>query len=145
MLLLFCPTHPLSSATAIMSSQSGTGKSQKSSTIFCQRQLNHRRGDNEDPSPVDLTRDVNIGDDNLASPASPPISRLQRFQLPSDLTYDISCLQRSEWVDLAALASCAVSKLGKEQCVAISELGSNLPSPHILFHFLFACTAQYTS
>lgn len=142
MLLLFCPTHPLSSATAIMSSQSCTGKSQKSSTIFCQRQLNHHHGDNADPSPVNLSRDINGGDDHLPVLASPPISRSQSSQLPSDLTYDISCLQRSEWVDLAALASCAVSKLGKEECVGITELGSSLPSSHILSHF--ACTAQYT-
>lgn len=139
---LCCPTHPLSSATAVMSSQSGTGKSQKSSTIFCQRQLNHRRGDNTDPSPAILTRDLNGGVDHLATPASPPMSRPDISQLPSDLTYDISGLQHSEWVDLAALASCAVSTLGKEECVGISELGSSLPFLHSIPFYLLQCTAQ---
>lgn len=116
-----------------------------SQSIFCQRQLNHRRGDNADPSPNNLTKDVNGDvqrDDHLAAPASPPISRTLRPQsspLPNDLTYDISRLQRSEWVDLAALASCAVSKLGKDKCVGISELGTNFYLLISILSFIFAC------
>lgn len=127
-----------------MSSQSGTGKSQKSSTIFCQRQLNHRYGD---PSPSNLTKDIN-GDvqqeDHLAAPAPPSILCPQSSPLPNDLTFDISRLQCSEWVDLAALASCAVSKLGKERCVGISELGPSFPSliSISIFYFLFFFTCR---
>lgn len=125
-----------------MSSQSGTGKPQKSSTIFCQRQLNHRYGDNADPSPSNLTKDVNGDvqrDDRLAAPASPSILCPQSSPLPNDLTNDISRLQCSEWVDLAALASCAVSKLGKERCVGISELGSSFPSSLLFYLHFFTC------
>ena len=54
----------------------------------------------------------------------------QKQQLPSaprdDLKYDISRLQRSDWVNLEGLATCATSRLGKERCVGISELGSDL-------------------
>jgi len=54
----------------------------------------------------------------------------QKQQLPSaprdDLKYDISRLQRSDWVNLEGLATCATSRLGKEKCVGISELGSDL-------------------
>lgn len=138
-----------------MSSQSGTGKSQKSSTIFCQRQLNHRYGD---PSPSNLTKDINGDvqqDDHLAAPAPPSILCPQSSPLPNDLTYDISRLQCSEWVDLAALASCAVSKLGKERCVGISELGPSFPPSlisisiflfsYFLFFYISALSSEYDS
>ncbi|KAL7273106.1 hypothetical protein RUND412_004065 [Rhizina undulata] len=70
------------------------------------------------------------GDNHVAafSHGSPPDTtrpppRNRRLSLPRDLRYDISRLQRSDWVNLDALVSCAVSKLGKEKCVGISELG----------------------
>lgn len=140
MLLFFPHAPPLpSSATAIMSSQGGV-KSQKSSIIFCQRQLNHHRGDNADSGPSNLIQDVN-GDVQRHDHLADSISRTLRSQsspFPHDLTYDISRLQRSEWVDLAALASCAVSKLGKAKCVGISELGSNSwSSIPPIFYFFF--------
>jgi hypothetical protein len=60
------------------------------------------------------------------------ISHLQEpQQLSGDLKCDISCPPHQEWVKLEGLAYCAALKLGKERCVGMSKLGSDL------FEFLF--------
>lgn len=114
-----------------MSSQGGGN----SSTILCQPQLNHRRGDNLDSGLngviIDLHGDngtTTRRDDSLPAASLRDITRSTQppNSPPHDIESDIERLKKAEgtnW-DLKALTLCAAHKLGKEKCIGICELGT---------------------
>ena len=108
-----------------MPDQPGSGGKPQESNIYRQTQ-------GPGPSSSILTIGSAYRDRPAGALVPGPISHPQESQqVSSDLKCDISCTPYCERVKLEGLASCAALKLGKDRCVGISELGSDL------FEFLF--------
>ncbi|RPB01098.1 hypothetical protein L873DRAFT_1788419 [Choiromyces venosus 120613-1] len=115
------------------SSSSNDTNSSSGSSIATVNETTHRDASKpfSSPAPPCPTAAASASPANTATATSiPPSHKSQKQQLPSvscnNLKYDLSRLQRSDWVNLEGLATSAASRLGKEKCVGISELGSDL-------------------